>query len=220
MRLTVIRTAIAVAGLICLVVAVPAVSLHAAATSRGAGLGAEDRHQIERLERYLNGLGTLQSRFLQVSSNGGVAEGDFYLWRPGRLRIDYDPPVPVLIIANNGLLVYFDRELEQVSHVPINSTPAGILTRNNLSFDDPELTITGFEHDDRMLRITIVQSEDPLEGSVTLVFSDDPIRLLKWSVVDAQGVTTEVTLLDTRFDVPLNPELFVFRNPRFYRDDF
>lgn len=219
MRRTVIRTAVFAVGLMCLIVLAHAVTA-AATPPRTARLSAEDRQQIARVERYLNDLRTVQSRFLQVSSNGQVAEGDFYLWRPGRLRIDYDPPVPVLIIANHGLLVYFDRELEQVSNVPINSTPAGILTRENLSFDDPELTITGFEHKDGMLRITIVQSDDPLEGSVTLVFSDDPIRLQKWSVVDAQGVTTEVSLLDTRFDVPLNPELFVFRDPRFYRDDF
>lgn len=181
-------------------------------------LSPEDRQQVARIEEYLNRLTTVRARFLQVSSNGQVAEGDFFLWRPGRIRVEYDPPVPVLIVANGSFLVYYDRELEQVSHLPLGSTAAGVLTKENLSLEDPDLTVTGFERSGGALKITFVQTQDPLEGSITLVFSEDPIKLQKWKVVDAQGVTVEVSLVATRFDVPLNPKLFEFRDPRFFRD--
>ena len=58
-----------------------------------------DRALVKRVEDYLNGLTTLQARFLQSSSNGSYAEGDIYVERPSRMRFEYDPPVPLLIIA-------------------------------------------------------------------------------------------------------------------------
>jgi hypothetical protein len=69
-----------------------------------------------------------------------------------------------------------------------------------------------------MLRLTVVQAEDPLAGSVTLAFSANPIALKKWTVVDAQGIETQVMLQSPVFDLPLDPELFRFRDPRFWRD--
>lgn len=189
-----------------------------AAPPERARLSGEDQLQIARIESYLNRLGTLRARFVQVSSNGAVAEGDVYLSRPGRMRIEYDPPVPVLIVATGTLLVYFDKELQQVSHLPLSSTPVAILTKDAISLQDQDLIITGFESGAQMLRLTVVQAEDPLAGSVTLAFSANPIALKKWTVVDAQGIETQVMLQSPVFDLPLDPELFRFRDPRFWRD--
>jgi outer membrane lipoprotein-sorting protein len=136
------------------------------------------------------------------------------------MRIEYDPPVPVLIVATGTLLVYFDKELEQVSHLPLSSTPVAILTRETISLQDPELILTGFESEMQMLRITLVQADDPMAGSVTLAFSVNPIALKKWSVVDAQGVETQVMLQSPAFDLPLDAELFRFQDPRTRRDRF
>ena len=45
-------------------------------------------------------------------------------------------------------------------------------------------------------------------GAVTLVFSDHPFALRKWEVVDAQGMTTQVALVDPQFDVEIDKGLF------------
>jgi outer membrane lipoprotein-sorting protein len=203
----------------CLLAAAFAVCGHAAPPER-VRLSAEELAQVSRIESYLNRLRTLRARFVQVSSNGAVAEGNLYLSRPGRMRIEYDPPVPVLIVATGTLLVYFDKELEQVSHLPLSSTPVAILTRETISLQDPELILTGFESEMQMLRITLVQADDPMAGSVTLAFSVNPIALKKWSVVDAQGVETQVMLQSPAFDLPLDAELFRFQDPRTRRDRF
>ena len=181
------------------------------ATGR-APLNAADAADIVRIEAYLNAIGTLQARFLQVSSDGGFAEGDFYLSRPGRLRIAYDPPVPVLIVANGRHLIYFDKELNQVTYLPLDSTPAGILVDDHVSFSG-RLQVTRFERGQQVLRATLVQTEDPLAGSITLIFSERPLALKKWAVEDAQGTTTTVSLFSARIGVPLDPDLFEFTPP-------
>lgn len=171
-----------------------------------------DRADIARVEAYLNTLKTVRARFMQMSSEGSYAEGDFYLSRPGRMRIEYDPPVPVLIVANKQTLVYYDKKLEQTSYIGLDSTPAGILVGGEVSFSG-KISVTGFERGANTLRVTLAQTEDPLAGSITLVVSDNPMVLRKWTVTDAQGVVTNVSLLGTRFGVALDPELFRFKKP-------
>ncbi|MFQ5618792.1 MAG: outer membrane lipoprotein carrier protein LolA [Rhodospirillales bacterium] len=189
--------------------AVPA----AAAPPRAATLSAAELADVGRIEAYLNRIRTLKARFLQVSSTGDLSEGTLFISRPGRLRIEYDPPVPILIVAARGVLTYFDKELEQVSEIDLASTPAGILVQETISFFSGDFMLTRFERQADAARLTLVRTEDPLEGSLTLVFSDRPLTLRKWVVTDAQGEATTVSLLKTRFGLPLNPELFTFEAP-------
>lgn len=184
-----------------------------------AAIDEAQRAHIARIEAYLNGIRTMRSRFVQIASSGDVAEGDLYLARPGRLRIEYRPPVPVEIVANNGWLVYHDTHLGQVSYVPVSSSPAGILVSETLSLTGGELTITAYERGAQATRITLVRTEAPYEGSLTLVFSDPPLSLRKWSITDAQGAVVDVSLIDARFGVAIDDETFRFRDPNFYGTD-
>lgn len=191
-----------------------------AARPTAAEISAEERAAINRIERYLNSLTTVQARFLQASSNGQFAEGNLYISRPGQLRIEYDPPVPVLIITSGSWLIYYDKQLQQVSHVPLRSTPASILTRPDIALLGGDLILTDFESKAGTLRVTLVQASDPYAGRVSLVFDENPMALRKWTVIDAQGIETDVSLVTARFDEPLDRKLFEFRDPRIFKDDF
>ena len=182
--------------------------------AKPASLNEKERATIVRIEDYLNSIVTMEARFLQVSSNGNYAEGKFHLSRPGKMRLEYDPPVPVLIIVAKGNLIYVDKELQQVSYIDADNTPAGFLVREKISLFSDELIITGFTQEAQALRLNLVRAEDPLEGNLTLVLADRPMQLKKWAVTDAQGVTTTVSLLGTRFGTDIDPEIFVFRDPR------
>ena len=72
---------------------------------------------LARIEAYLNGLDTLRASFVQINPDGGTATGELYYERPDKMRLDYDPPSRLLIVANGWKLVYHDRRLEQVSHL-------------------------------------------------------------------------------------------------------
>ncbi len=185
----------------------------AADPPQAAELSAADKADIGRIEDYLNRLATLEARFLQISTNGNHAEGAIYLWRPGRMRIEYDPPTPILIVADGSSLFYHDKELDQVSEIPIGATPASVLLDEKIVLLSGEFTIIGFEPGARVLRLTLVKTEDAGEGSITLIFGDRPLILKKWTITDAQGITTTVSLLKSRFGIPLKAELFQFEIP-------
>ena len=171
-----------------------------------------EKSDIARIETYLNGIETLQARFLQISSNGGQSQGTLSLWRPGRLRLVYDPPVPLEIIADGFWLFHHDKEMKQVNQYFLRTSPASILLDEKISFSSGELTISKFVKSPGVLRLTLAKGDDP-EGSMTLIFSDSPLTLRKWVITDVQGVETIVSLIGSRFGLPFDPDLFKFHDP-------
>ncbi|OHC75565.1 MAG: hypothetical protein A3G18_04385 [Rhodospirillales bacterium RIFCSPLOWO2_12_FULL_58_28] len=184
----------------------------ATAAPKAVNLSAAEKADVDLIERYLNNIKTLQADFLQISSNGAHAQGKLSISRPGRLRIEYDPPTPIEIIANGSWLIYHDKEMKQADHYPLNSTPAGILVGENILLSSGDLTITGFERDPGVIQVTVVRNNDP-DGTLTLVFSERPLALKKWLVTDVQGVVTSVSLIGSRSGMPLDPDMFSFVDP-------
>lgn len=203
------KTALAVAALLAL----------GAAGAEAAGprktLSAQDRADVERVESYLNQVTTLKARFLQIAPNGGQAEGTAFVSRPGRLRLQYDPPSPLLVVADGTFLIVHDRELGEPSYIPLDSTPAGILVRENVQLDGKDVTVTRVTRSPGVLNVTLVESDDPGQGELTLVFSEKPFALRQWRVLDAQGNTTTVSLYEAQSGMILDPQLFRFKPPGF-----
>jgi outer membrane lipoprotein-sorting protein len=191
-----------------------------AAAPQPARLAAADQALVGRIEAYFNGVRTMRARFLQSASTGQTAEGSVALQRPGRMRIDYDPPVPVLIVADGTWLIYHDRGLNQISYLPLGSTPAGILVEDRIDLDGGGLTIVDFARAAGVVRITVVRTQSPADGSLTLAFSESPLELRQWRVVDAQGVATTVSLSEIETGMKLDPQLFRFVDPRRKAPDF
>jgi outer membrane lipoprotein-sorting protein len=165
--------------------------------------------QIDRIESYLNTLRTLEARFVQNNPDGGFAQGKLYLHRPGRMRFIYDPPVPLQLYADGNLLIHVDTELEQVSHYPLDETPAHFLLRADINLRKG-LAVKRYEHANQVVRIELVDGKNPDIGSVMLTFSDAPLELRSWTITDAQGLRTELALVDARFGGQLDPGLFRF----------
>ncbi|HJS32823.1 MAG TPA: outer membrane lipoprotein carrier protein LolA [Alphaproteobacteria bacterium] len=174
-----------------------------------AAMSAIDRADVARVEAYFNALKTLSARFQQFGEAGQTAEGQIFLSRPGRMRLEYDPPVPLLLIANNGLLLQYDKDLKTAAYVPLSSTPAAIILRDRVELSG-DITVAQIERGPGVLRLTVTQTEDPHAGRITLGFSERPFALVHWRIVDAAGVATQVALHELRSDIPLQPSLFVF----------
>lgn len=175
---------------------------------------AVDAAIVRRIEGWFNALTTLRARFTQVAQNGASATGTAQIWRPGRMRFDYDPPEPTLLIAADGQFFHWDRELRQPSIVPVNSTPLGVLLRNPLTLSG-DVTVAGTERRGGLIGATLFRTAAPQEGRITLVFDEEPLALRQWVVQDAQSRTTRVTLQDVQLGVRLDAFQFAFNDPRF-----
>ncbi len=178
-----------------------------------AALTAADRADLKRVQDYLNGIHTLRSRFEQIAGNGGIATGTIYISRPGHMRVEYDPPVSILLVATGGRIWYYDKNLEQVSFFDLKDTPAWFLLQDNVTFGG-DLTVDDLQHASDVVRVTVTETKNPDLGKATLILSDNPLELRKWHLLDAQQKTVTVTLDNPQYGLPLNPQLFYWTDPR------
>ena len=176
-----------------------------------AALTAQDMADLRRITSYLTGIRTMAGRFRQIASDGTTATGSLWMVRPGRMRFEYDPPSPILLIADQSYVYYVDKQLAQMSKVGLKSTPAWFLLRDPITFDD--LVVTRFERGANLLRVTVVAPAEPDNGSLTMVFGNEPLALRQWTIVDQQRRATTVSIYDAQFGIALDPELFVYRDP-------
>lgn len=167
-----------------------------------------DAEALKKAETYLNGITTLKSRFVQVNPDGGSYMGDLYISRPGRMRLVYDKPTPMLMVADGKFLIYVDTQMNDASHLDLDETPAGLLLKENLSFNDPTVKLLDVKKGPGTLEITAAMAKDPAAGKLTMVFSEGPFELRQWRVVDAQNKEVIVTLENAQKGVALDKALF------------
>jgi outer membrane lipoprotein-sorting protein len=176
-----------------LLLASAALPASAVAQPHAAVLSDADTATLHQIEAYMNGLTSLRAQFLQIGPNGGTNTGTMWLVRPGRLRFQYNPPSPLLLVASHGLVVFRDNKLDQTSNIPEGETPLGLLLRDHITLTG-DVTVTDFQRPPGLIEITLVRTASPGDGSLTLVFDADPLALTGWSVVDAQGRDTRIRL--------------------------
>jgi outer membrane lipoprotein-sorting protein len=175
-------------------------------------LSDADQTVLRNVETYLNGLHTLKAKFLQIGPDGATSTGTVWLDRPGRMRFEYDPPSPLLLVAGHGMLVFRDNKLDQTTNTPMEQTPLGLLLRDRITLSG-DVTVTDFQHPPGLLQLTVVKTASPGDGSLTLVMNANPMALDGWSVVDAQGRETRVRLSQATLGGDFDPNLFVFVDP-------
>lgn len=165
---------------------------------------AVDMNLVDSAQRYLNSITGLAGNFTQTAG-GKQQRGTFAMLRPGRVRLDYDN-MPVQLIADGRDLYFFDRSLDQITTVPLTSTPAGILIRKNINLKTADINVVETSTGDKTFSLKMnLRGQEGL-GNMTVVFDKKPVKLNSWSVVDATGATTDVVFsgLKTKTDFGKN----------------
>ncbi|WP_343713795.1 outer membrane lipoprotein carrier protein LolA [Inquilinus sp.] len=179
-----------------------------AAAVQPAQLTAQDRQDLARVEQYLGGLTTVQADFVQTTNNTDLYRGHFYLKRPGKMRLEYEPPISYMYIADGTWLTYYDADLRQRKDVPLGSTIADFITRANVKLSG-DVTVTKVSRGNNLLSVQLVQTDKPNDGALTLNFTSNPMILQSWVSVDQQGNVTQVDLTGIQPGVQLDNKLFV-----------
>lgn len=182
----------------------------AALVFTGPAFALTEAESLAKAEQYLNGISTLQARFTQVNPDGSSNEGDLYISRPGKMRLVYDPPTPMLMVADGVFLIYVDTQMKDVSHIDLNDTPAGLLLKKDLSFKDPDIKLGGVKAATGTVEIAASMAKDPAAGKLTLIFTEAPFELKQWRVLDAQRKEVVVTLDNIRLGGKMDAALFKY----------
>ncbi|MBI1237907.1 MAG: outer membrane lipoprotein carrier protein LolA [Alphaproteobacteria bacterium] len=181
-----------------------------AAGQPAGNLSAQDLDDLSRVSAYLNSIESLTGRFTQVAGDGGFSQGRFYLKKPGRLRFEYEPPVPVLIVADGLTIAVTNTKLETQDRYPLVSTPLSILIDEDVNLAE-DANIVAVERSSGQLAITAREEDGPAKGEITLIFSDPGLELRHWIVTDAEGRQITVALSELRKDEEIKAALFVIQ---------
>jgi outer membrane lipoprotein-sorting protein len=195
-----------------------AVSLIAAALALGApaggslasSLSAEAKSAVQELSEYFNSFKTLQGEFTQVSPQGRVSTGVFYLSKPGRLRFEYAPPNPFLVVSDGSWVVIENRKQKTTDQYPLAATPLKLLLASEIDLME-EAEIKSVETTEGVATIAVEDRNRAIPGRLVLVFDTNRKELSQWIVEDAKGKRTTISLANLETGVDPDPKLFVVK---------
>lgn len=171
-------------------------------------------NELQEVENYLNNIANLSADFVQ-NSEGSVVEGKFYLARSkeasGKMRVEYNASPKVLIIVNGPVLSYYDVELDEISHLRTNTTPASLLTRPNISFSAKDVEVTDVKKTENQIKISLMKKNRKEAGEFSLIFKTNPIEFSKMEVKNDLNQTVLVTLSNINFEKKLPNNLFIIK---------
>ncbi|MEM8742008.1 MAG: outer membrane lipoprotein carrier protein LolA, partial [Pseudomonadota bacterium] len=145
---------------------------------------AQSGADLQRISTYLNAITTLTGNFVQTNPDGTVNEGRFFIRKPGLMRFEYEPPNMALVIADGVWVGVVDRASNSdAQRYPISETPLDLLLRDRVNLAQ-EGTVQRIDKANGQLRVTAGDPDDPGSGGLTLVFSDRPLELRQWIVID------------------------------------
>lgn len=173
--------------------------------------GAERAALLKEASQALATVKTARGRFEQYSPDGSFSTGQFAMQRPGKVRFDYDDPVPLLMVSDGTTVALQDSDLETTDRVPLKSTPLSLLLSDRLDFES-QANVIDVRRANGRTNITVQDKSGDMEGTLTLVLASADNSLVGWRTTDANGGNTSVTLTNVETGARLNPRLFILRD--------
>ena len=171
--------------------------------------------EINKIENFLNNIKNLNCKFIQ-NSNGNGVEGKFYLSRngesSGKMRIEYLAEPKVLIIVNGAILSYHDVELDEISRLSTNTTPASFLTRPNISFSAKDVEITNITKNNDEIKVSVMKKNRKEAGEFSLIFKLNPFEFVRMEVKNDLEQTISIQLKNIDFQSKISDKLFIIKN--------
>ena len=163
---------------------------------------------VNELNAYLDSLITARAPFTQESADGSTATGTFYLQKPGKMRFEYDPPSPALLVADGNVLAIFDKKSNRgPQRYPQSSTPLSLLSRSDIDIRRSRF-VQQLEAGRTQIHLTLFDPENPRNGSIKMIFDRNPMALVEWIIVDGSGLKSVIRLGRLTTNISLNSALF------------
>lgn len=167
----------------------------------------QQKAELDKISAYLNAIHSLKARFVQIGPEGGIDQGTLYIQKPGKIRFEYDPPSPLLIVATGGTVYVKNSKLNTVDHYDLSDTPLGLLLNQNVDLK-ANRAVMGVNEQNGAVIVQARTSTNRNNSNITLVFSSPGLELRQWTVRDNQGGNTTVSLQNAEPGAAIDPALF------------
>ncbi|WP_197059617.1 outer membrane lipoprotein carrier protein LolA [Thermopetrobacter sp. TC1] len=170
-------------------------------------LSREERAAVQRISDFFNSFTTLKGEFTQISPRGRVSTGKVFIAKPGRMRFEYTPPHPLVIVSDGSWVAVRNNRKDTVDYYPLSQTPLRMILRKRVDLLRDTI-VKSVERRDDLLIVTLQDRKGDIPGQLILVYDERRKQLQQWIVVDGQGRRTTVTLSGLEPNVKLSANLF------------
>ena len=185
-----------------------------AAAAEPLKLSPEQQTAVNAISDYLNSFKTLQGEFTQISPKGNMSQGVFYIAKPGKMRFEYAPPNPFLIVSDGTWLTIKNVKKEKGDQFPLSQTPLRLALGDKVDIVK-DTSVLDYQEQDGILTVTVEDKKNTLgSGQLTLVFDQTRKVLQQWIVTDGKGRKTTVSLENLQAGIEPDPKLFVVKIKR------
>jgi outer membrane lipoprotein-sorting protein len=163
---------------------------------------------VARANAWLDAMRVLTADFVQIGPDGRRSEGELSLERPGRMRFEFTQPARFEVIADGRSVAVIDRKLGTQDEYFIAQTPLKFLLADHIDMARDTRVLSVAQEGNA---ITIeIEDKAALGGTahLTLVFDAATFALRQWTMIDAQGFQTIVTLFNLDLTTKPDPALF------------
>ncbi|NJM29164.1 MAG: outer membrane lipoprotein carrier protein LolA [Rhizobiales bacterium] len=179
-------------------------------------LSGEQAQSVKKLAAYINGITSLRGDFTQISPKGNVSKGVFLISKPGKMRFDYAPPNPFLIVSDGKWVTIKNRAKEKGDQFPLSQTPLRLVLGKNIDLLK-ETNILAIEQAEGLTSVMLEDRKGKMGGQLVLVFDETRNELQQWVVIDGKGRRTTVSLANIETGVKIDPKQFVVKFNRVQR---
>jgi outer membrane lipoprotein-sorting protein len=203
---------LAAAGLVLAAFASLGVIDSTAVSARADELSDGQRTAIQQITGYFNSMRTLQGEFLQVGPKGHISTGVFHISKPGRMRFQYAPPNPFVVVADGTWVTIKNNAKDTADQYPLSATPLRLVLAEEVDLLS-EAKIISVEQVDGMTTVTLEDKDQLVPGHLVLIFDEEREELQQWIIVDGQGRRTTISLTDMVAGIDPDPGLFRLELP-------
>jgi outer membrane lipoprotein-sorting protein len=201
------------AGLFAALAVSPAVPAALAAPAPAAAPASD----VDRAVAALRAISSMRADFVQTDRNGQRLTGTLTMQRPGKIRFQYQPGVPMLIVSDGAALTVIDYEVRQVSRWPIRNSPLGALLNPDKDVARYARLLPTTSPD--VLSLEVKDPRHPEYGTLTLVMvrkagAPGGLQLDSWVSLDSQNKRTTIRLSNQQYGVPVPANMFRYNDPR------
>ena len=195
---------------------VPAVNIlpgHPAIAQAETQRSEDDNAAITSLNTYLNEIVNMKGEFTQTSPRGQIANGVFYISKPGKMRFEYAPPSPLLVVSDGRWVTVKNTKRQRDDQYPLSATPLKLVLADQVNLFEQAI-ILKVESQDHLVAITMQEKDQLVAGQLTMVFDREANNLVQWIILDGKGQRTSVQLSNVDKEVQPDPKLFVVKRSR------
>ena len=183
-------------------------SVRAAQSEEPITLTDDQRAAIAKVNDYINSFQTLRGDFVQTSDKGQSVKGVVMVSKPGKIRFDYAPPSPLLIVSDGKWLTIKNKVKERGDQVPLKATPLRLIVAPKIDLLN-ETAVLSVDEADGITSIALADKKDRMGGYIVLMYDNQKNELQQWIIVDGKGRRTTVQFANLEKDVELNEKLFL-----------